>query len=157
MFRRVAGRGPCPRRWRTKTSAPFRGPKDERLVLSIWPLKVCYRGIVCHGAKWQRWKKANPEGPMKRFFRLREQRALAAREEIRGFWEGRGVASAPEGPLPPPVLPVVSSSSSEPDSCAAEREYLRFMATDPSDEELLEWVLREQRELEADYFAPECS
>ena len=93
---------------------------------------------------------------MKRFFRLREQGALAAREEIRGFWEGRGVASAPEGMLPPPALPVVSSSSSEPDSCAVEKEYLRFMATGPSNEELLEWVLREQRELEADYFAPEC-
>ena len=124
------------------------------MVVSIWPLKLCYRGLVCYGAKWQRWKKANPEGSIKRFFRLREQRAQAAREEIRAFWEGRGVASAPEGPLPPPVLPVVSSSSSEPDSCAAEREYLRFMATGPSDEELLEWVLREQRELEADYFTP---
>ena len=30
------------------------------------------------------------------------------------------------------------------------------MATGPSDEELLEWVLREQRELEANYFAPSC-
>ena len=93
---------------------------------------------------------------MKRFFRLREQRALAAREEIRAFWEDRGVSSTPEGPLPPPVMPVVSSSSSEPDSCAAERDYLKFMATGPSDEELLEWILREQRELEAYYFAPAC-
>ena len=101
LFRRTAGRGPCPRRWRTKTHAPPRGSKDERVVVSSWPLKVCYRGLVCHGAKWQRWKKANPEGSLKRFFRLREQRALKAREDIRAFWEGRGVASAPEGPLPP--------------------------------------------------------
>ena len=99
LFRRTAERGPCPRRWRTKTPAPPRGSKDERVVVSIWPLKVCYRGLVCHGAKWQRWKKANPEGSLKRFFRLREQRALKVREDIRAFWEGHGVASVPEGPL----------------------------------------------------------
>ena len=157
LFRRTAGRGPCPRRWRMKTTAPPRGSKDERVVVTKWPLNVCYRGLVCHGAKWQRWKKANAGGSMKRFFRLREQRALKAREEIRSFWESRGVESAPEGPLPPPVTPVVSSSSSEADSCAAEREYLRFMATGPSDDELLEWVLRDQRELAAACFAPPCS
>ena len=157
LFRRTAGRGPCPRRWRTKTPAPPRGSKDERVVVTKWPLKVCYRGLVCHGAKWQRWKKANAGGSMKRFFRLREQRALKAREEIRSFWESRGIESAPEGPMPPSVTPVVSSSSSEADSCAAEREYLRFMATGPSDDELLEWVLRDQRELEAACFAPPCS
>ena len=57
-----------------------------------------------------------------------------------------------EGPAPPLDLREVSSSSSsgEPDECAAEREYLRFMATGPSEEELLAWVLR----AEPEEFAP---
>ena len=85
---------------------------------------------------------------MKRFFRLRAQRATRVYEEIRVFWERRGAASALEGLVPPPAMREVSSSSSsgEPDECAAEREYLRFMATGPSEEELLAWVLREEPE-----------
>ena len=75
---------------------------------------------------------------MKRFFRLR------AREEIRAFWERRGVAAAPEGPLPPPIVPEASltSSSDTPEYLVAEREYLELMATGVSDEELLEWATR---------------
>lgn len=84
---------------------------------------------------------------MKRFFRLCARKAAGAREEIRAFWERGGVASAPDGPLPPSVMWEVSSSSSSGssgvrDERAAEREYVEFMATRPSDEELLEWVLR---------------
>ena len=65
-------------------------------------------------------------------------------EEIRVFWERRGAARALEGLVPPPEMREVSPSSSAggPDEWAAEREYLRFMANRPSDEELMEWVLR---------------
>ena len=135
LFGRCARRGPRPlERWRTKTGATRRGSKDERSLVTKWPLRVCYRGVVCHGAKWQRWKRANPGGSMKRFFRLRAQRAARVFEEIRAFWESRGAVGPLEGLAPPLDLREVSSSSSsgESDECAAEREYLRFMAIGPS-------------------------
>lgn len=93
---------------------------------------------------------------MKRFFRLRERKALEVRDEIVSFWLNRGVVGAPEGPSSRPLPTVSSSSSEESAGCAVERENARLMATRPSDEELLEWVLREQREREANNFAPAC-
>ena len=62
-------------------------------------------------------------------------------EEIRAFWERRGVATAAKGP---PAVPEasLSSSSSTPEDLVAEREYLRLMAAGASDEELLEWATR---------------
>ena len=85
---------------------------------------------------------------MKRFFRLRAQRAARVFEEIRAIWEARGAAGPLEELVPPPELREVSSSSSSGESaeCAAEREYFRFVATWPSDEELLAWVLRTEPE-----------
>lgn len=64
------------------------------------------------------------------------------------FWECRWAVDMLEGPLPLPVTPVVLSSSSSGvvDECAAEREYFQLMATGPSNEELLEWVLRSEPE-----------
>lgn len=78
---------------------------------------------------------------MRRFFCLRARKAL-----IRAFWERWGVVSTPEGPLPPFVVRDASltSSSDVSDECAAEREYLKSLATWPSDEDLLKWVLREE-------------
>ena len=151
LFRRVAGRGAVPPWWRTKSYAPFRDAKDERLLVCKWPRGICYRGLVCHGAKWKRWKKANPEGSMKRFFRSREQRALDAREEIRTFWLGRGMGGGAGCSQP---APTISSSSSDASDDCTEEEYMMLMATYPSDEEILEWVLREQRARAADDFAP---
>lgn len=149
LFRRCAGRGPRPPEMRRiKTGVVRRGTKEERALVTKWPLRLCYRGVVCHGAKWQRWKKANPGGSVKGFFRLRARRVAKVFEEIRSFWALRGAAGHLEGVVPPPDLREISSSrsSGEPDECAAEREYLRFMATGPSDEELLAWVLRSEPE-----------
>ena len=85
---------------------------------------------------------------MKRFFRLRAQRAARAFEEIRAFWEPRGATGPLNELVPPPDLREVSSSSSsgEPDEWPAEKEYLRFMATWSPDKELLAWVLRSEPE-----------
>lgn len=54
-----------------------------------------------------------------------------------------------EDPSPSCAEPVVllaggscKGSSGSPDGWAADREYLNFMATRPSDKELLAWVLR---------------
>ena len=85
---------------------------------------------------------------MKRFFRLRAQRAAGVFEGIRAFWRARGAAGPLEELVPPPELREVSASSSSGESAelAAEREYLRFASTWPSDEELLAWVLRTEPE-----------
>lgn len=73
----------------TKVTVPLRGSKDERSLRCVWPLKLCYRGIVYHGAKWQRWKKTNPTGSMEEFWSFRERKMVRARAEIRAFWEQR--------------------------------------------------------------------
>ena len=98
---------------RFKTTVAMWALKDEREVLLKWPLRICYRSVICHGAKWQRWKKANPIGSIKMFFRIRVREAARAREEMRAFWEHRGAAGTPEGPLLPSVSLEASTSSSD--------------------------------------------
>ena len=88
---------------------------------------------------------------MKRFFRWREQRALDAREEIRTFWVSRGAGGGAGSSRP---APTISSSSSGTSEDCTEEEHMVLMAAYPSDEEVLEWVLREQRARAADDFAP---
>lgn len=71
----------------TKVTVPPQGLMDEHNVLSIWHLQLCYRGIVCHGAKWQRWKLANSDGSMEEFWLFCERKAAWACEEMWAFWE----------------------------------------------------------------------
>ena len=60
----------------------------------------------------------------------------------------------PEGPSCRPAPTISSSSSDASDECAAEEEYMLLVARYPFDEEVLEWVLREQRERATDDFVP---
>ena len=142
MFKRVAGRGPRPPMGRrSKTTVATRALKDEREVLLKWPLKICYRSVVCHGAKWQRWRKANPTGSMKTFFRVRAREAARVREEMRVFWERRGAAGAIEGPpLPSASAEASTSSSDTPEDVTVRRQYAGLVAAGASDEELLAWA-----------------
>ena len=123
---------------------PPRCPKAEREVLSRWPLKVCYGGVICHGAKWKRWKKANPDGSMKRFYRFRVRKAARAREEIRAFWARRGGVVGSVEPLAAPLASEASSTSSSDtaEDAVAEREYQDLLAAGASAEEILEWATR---------------
>lgn len=90
-------------------------------MLSVWPLQLCYRGLVYHGAKWQRWKLANPNGSMKKFQRVRKRRAAEVCEEIRAFWRRRDVLGvcadadplASSAEFAPSPVDVSSESSSE--------------------------------------------
>ena len=90
-------------------------------------------------------KKTNPTGSMKTFFYFRARKAARAREEIRAFCERRGVRSAPDRPLSPPVsLEASTSSSNTLEDLAMEREYAALLAVEASDEELLEWATRKE-------------
>ena len=119
---------------------PPRGPKDERAVLTRWPLKICYQGVCCHGAKWRRWKKTNPDGSMKKFYRFRARKAARAREEIRAFWARReGVIGYVEPSTAPAVSGALSTSSSDTaEDAVAEREYENLLTAGASAEEILE-------------------
>lgn len=86
---------------------------------------------------------------MDEFWLFRERKAARARAEIRAFWERRGTVTVAKDPLSlfaesvaPPAKDTHEGSSRSLDDWSAEREYLKFVATGPSDEELLEWVLR---------------
>ena len=126
---------------RVKTDVPPRGPKAEREVLSRWPLKVCYGGVICHGAKWKRWKEANPDGSMKRFYRFRARKAARAREEIRAFWARRGGVGSVQPLAAPPASEASSTSSSDTaEDVVAQREYEELLAAGASAEEILEWA-----------------
>lgn len=155
LVKRVAGRGPPPSEVRSiKRGAGRRGSKDERGVLSVWPLQLCYRGAVYHGAKWQRWKLANPAGSMREFHRARKRKAAEAREEIRAFWRrheattaGAGadpLASCAESAPPHAVFSSDSSSESLDELEATQGELARLLASGASDEELLEWATRRE-------------
>lgn len=61
-----------------KVNAPLRELKAVRCLHSIWPLWLCYRGVVYHGAKWQHWRLANLEGTMKEFWQFRRSKASTA-------------------------------------------------------------------------------
>lgn len=97
-FRRhrcLAGHGnpPCSRHV-TKVWTPARESKLRRCLWSVWPLQLCYRGVVCHGAKWQRWHLMNPEGTMEEFMLLRERKAVATRCEAICFRERLGCTTS---------------------------------------------------------------
>ena len=127
-----------------KSTVPTRAPKEERVTLSTWPLRICYRGVICHGAKWHRWKKVNRTGSMKSFFRFRARKAARAREEIRAFWERRGVVFAPAESSSRPSLEASTSSTETPKDLVVAREYAELMAANASEEELLAWATRKE-------------
>ena len=82
---------------------------------------------------------------MKAFFRFRAWKAARAQEEIRAFWERRGVAFVPVGPSQARASMEASTSSSEtPKDLATAREYAALLAAKASDEELLEWTTRQE-------------
>ena len=63
------------------------------------------------------------------------------REEIRAFWERRGVVFCRDGSAAPAgSLEGSSSSSDTPEDVVAEREYAALIAANASDEELLAWA-----------------
>ena len=141
LFKRGAQRGPWPPvGHKIKHTFPTRGSKYERSLICKWPLRVCYRGVICHGAKWQRWKKANPGGSMKAFFRFRARNAAMGRKEIRAFWERRGKIFIVDEPSYVEGSEEASSSSTTPEDIATEREYATLVAMNASDEELLQWA-----------------
>ena len=110
-------------------------------MLRKWPLRICYRNVIYHGAKWQQWKKANPSCSMKMFFRARTREAARVREEMRAFWERRGAAGAMVGSVVPFALAEASTSSSDtPEDVAVKRQYADLVAAGASDEELLAWA-----------------
>ena len=127
-----------------KTTVSARAPKEERAILSVWPLRICYRGLKCHGAKWHRWKKVNRDGSMRSFFRFQARKAARGREEIRAFWERRGVvfASAESSRL---SLEASTSSSDTAEDLVVAREYAELMAANASEEELLAWATRQEK------------
>ena len=127
-----------------KSTVSMRATKEERATLSVWPLRICYRGLKCHGAKWHRWKKVNRDGSMRSFFRFRAQKAARGRAEIRAFWESRGVAfaSAESSRL---SLEASTSSSDTPEDLVVAREYAELMAANASEEELLAWATRQEK------------
>lgn len=106
-----------------------REPKAERCLCSVFPLQVYYRGVVCHGAKWQQWRLANPEGSMEEFFLLWQCKATAAHCETVRFWDRQGCATPREG------FPASSTGSTAPPSVFettghykyAERDLLKFL------------------------------
>lgn len=88
---------------------------------------------------------------MEKFWRHREHKAARARDEIQAFWARRGPATQAGDPSSSLVgcaaSSAVDSYEGSPvlvDDWSVEREYLKFMATRPSDKELLEWVLRSE-------------
>ena len=82
---------------------------------------------------------------MKTFFRFRMRRAARGREEIRAFWERRGVVFRNEGSSPPVAsLEASTSSPDTPEDLVAKREYAELMAANASDEELLAWATRRE-------------
>ena len=127
-----------------KSTVSARATKEERATLSVWPLRICYRGVKCHGAKWHRWKKVNRDGLMRNFFRLRARKAARGRAEIRGFWENRGVVfgCTESSQL---SLEVSASSSDTPEDLVVAREYAELTAANASEEELLAWATRQEK------------
>lgn len=91
----------------------------------------------------------NPDGTMEEVWLFCERKAVLARDEMARFWEHRDRATPAEGPsslfaestAPSPRASYEGSSRVVCDR-GAKRDYLRFMGTGPSDEELGEWLLR---------------
>ena len=126
-----------------KSSVPTRASKEERATLSTWPLRICYRGVICHGAKWHRWKKVNRSGSLRSFFRFRARKAARGREEIRAFWERRGVVFA-LAKSPSHASEASTSSTETPEDVVAVREYSELIAANAPEEELLAWARRRE-------------
>lgn len=101
-----------------------------------------------HGAKWQWWKLANPNGSMKEFRRYCERKAARVCDEMRVFWRRQDSLGVDDDPLvssaESAALPAEASYESSSESLdeyeVVEREYLKLMTVGASDEELLEWA-----------------
>ena len=77
---------------------------------------------------------------MKSFFRFRARKAARGREEIRVFWEGRGVVFASAESSSCPSLEASTSSTETPEDLVVATEYAELMTANALEEELLAWA-----------------